>query len=1466
MTNDSRIEIILRRLAPYLLMLCGVVLCAMIFSLVKRNDSNVLQERIQWQVEQRSRAVQSAYDQAFLYMAGVQGVFENLPHVSESQFLALVNPLVSQYPSIESVQWIERTYGSNQGEFSISEYSPAYVFPSSLKSLTTLKFTNREPLKNLLQDVQKTGAPAIVGSWRLMGNSSTEKLFMTVIPVYRTGEADPNRSTSPMGFLLYEINAQELVRDVLVPYDNFGIMTIVSYEDSLNDSSILYSTIPGATLSSDVVPYFSSDKITLHGLPLWVFNGGGKDFLRQHSGKTSWLIYLVFGFSFLLCAAGWRFYELKVRKTTALLNDYKAQAVSDGELQTATLHSRDMIMDSADSAIIIHKMDGTILYVNQKMLDLYDLTHQQALELNAIRDFSVRSRLDKVLAVWKKLKLGEEYRFEWWVETPFSGRRFYAETCANKIMFEQEVVILATIRDITQRKRSEEELAYREEMYRSMFENNVAVMMLIDLDSGRVVSVNNAAQEFYGFSPEEFKELDFTDLNGMSLENALTMLQKLAQTGGKHFSQPHKLASGVVRHVDMYTGPIEFFGRRLVFAIVHDVTTRKMMEQQLEESERRFRDISEAAGEIVWEVDHEMRFTYVTDNVESVLGYKAPEMLGKAIRELVPVVRREKTETWLKKARNERKPFTDVESIFLGKSGARVWLRLSAVPNFTEEGEFSGFRGDCVDITEKKESDEKLQAQRERFRTMLGVLPELIALKDDNFVYQEVNNALCEFFGFKEEGIVGKTDFEMFPPMEARKVRSDDIEILSSGRSLVREAELQGKFAKRWFQISKTPVLNAQGDPSAILYTFQDITRHKELEKTLVAAKVEADVASRLKSQFLVNMSHELRTPMNAIIGLTDLALIQENEKELPDYLQKIRHSARALLRLISDVLDLSRLDAGSFQPELAPFNIKDVVSSVVHDISARDTSQGITVGYAIDPNIPDLVMGDAGLVRRVLYSLMDNGIKFSSEGDLLDVDVSLAGTSDHLFLVSFAVTDTGSGIPSELQSTLFQPFTQADGSSTRRFGGIGLGLSLSRKLVEESGGTLNLDWSEVGKGSRFLITLPFRKVKAAVDEGSKQQPQSLGTELFQAAEDKNHEEVADSIMKKSPIDGAFLLLVEDNPLNQQVAREMLQIKGAVVEIANNGLEAVELVQKNTYDAVLMDIQMAVMDGFEATKRIRKDLGYKELPIIAMTANVLPEDKDECIQAGMDDFLPKPIDLEKLVAILERWLSGEGGAVVEEPAISSDIFTILDDDEQIDFDDVLRRLGGSEQAVFNVIKQFSMEYESAAKEIRDVAESGDIGQAGILAHTLKGVAANIGAMHLRSVAYSLEQALKSGKGDNFEFLFEQLEEKLLLALETARQYLAENEVEEPEADEQSDSDGFNRRRVIEEMQTLHRMIVNHDFATGDFFSKLKGSIRSFVHQDMIDALDKALTQFDFIKSDEILHEIADTLNIEINKE
>lgn len=543
--------------------------------------------------------------------------------------------------------------------------------------------------------------------------------------------------------------------------------------------------------------------------------------------------------------------------------------------------------------------------------------------------------------------------------------------------------------------------------------------------------------------------------------------------------------------------------------------------------------------------------------------------------------------------------------------------------------EFAGYRTDQVEVWVLNDVTEKL-ANQEKFRLVFEHSSDgHVLIGPDGII--DCNPGAVAMMGARDRSdVIGKGSRDLKPHFQPDGSLSSE-----KSMELLRRVRVEGQVRVDWvlrrfdgrevpLEITLTHVDLASGP--ATLLVAHDLTERRRREKELQAAKEAAEAATRAKSEFLATMSHEIRTPLNGVIGMTSLLLGSALAPEQRDQVATIRHSGEALLALLNDLLDFSKIEAGRVDLERLVFSPRTTVTEAVDLIASQALASGLTVHVELDPALPQKVCGDPGRIRQVLLNLLSNAIKFTERGEIR-VTVGLESVQGNSAVIRFAVADTGIGISEEVTSKLFESFTQADASTTRRYGGTGLGLAICRRLVSLMRGTIEVS-SEPGKGSRFHFTVPLDIWRATESEKT---IESQGQDSL----------TAPSLLALSGgTTSRRVLLAEDNAVNQKVAAMLLRRIGFEVDVAANGQEALAAVGRVHYDAVLMDCQMPEMDGYEAARAIRKMEGPSAfVPIIALTANALVGDRDRCLASGMNDYIAKPVRAEVLAEKLGSWLT-----------------------------------------------------------------------------------------------------------------------------------------------------------------------------------------------------------------------------------
>jgi PAS domain S-box-containing protein len=1144
--------------------------------------------------------------------------------------------------------------------------------------------------------------------------------------------------------------------------------------------------------------------------------------------------------------------------------------------------------------------------------------------------------------------------------------------------------------DITERRRSEEKLRESETIFRSIFDNSQIGISLYRVD-GTQYFTNRALHKMVGHSHEDLGSLEkwdqivHPDERASRAERYAELLggvrnndewdQRFIHRDGRIVST-HRICS-VLR--DAEEKP------QFILNMTEDITERKRAEEERNRVAKQMEMLLESTGQGIYGINLEGNCAFINRATCELIGYRPEEALGRNMHELAHHHKPDGSvypadECPVYRALMKGEGCSLADEIMWRRNGTPIPVEYSSFP-ILEGGRITGAVVTVVDITERRWAEEKLQKSEQLFRSIFENAQIGISFFDIDKKSISPNRALQEMLGYNEKELshLEKWD-EISHPDERAAAVERYAELIHGKRE---KNEWEQRLIRKDGRIAATSVRfsllrDPAGRPQYVTALQEDITERKRLEAELVTAKDVAEAATKAKSHFLANMSHEIRTPMNAILGMTHLALKTALTPKQRDYLTKTKGAAQSLLGIINDILDFSKIEAGKLDIEKTDFRLEDVLESISTVVSQKAHDKNLELLIAAPQDLPTNLTGDPLRLGQILINLVNNAVKFTERGEVVLTVVQTERTLDRLNL-KFSVRDSGIGMTPDQAACLFQPFSQADSSTTRRFGGTGLGLSISKRLVEMMDGTIWAEsthgagstfhftaWFGIGSGemkSRALIpdiagirvlvvddNQPAREILTeslkglslrveAVSSGEgairelatadsqdfyqlvmmdwhmpgmdgmeasriikrgerlkhipkivmvtafgrddvRAQAEELGidgyllkpltpstlydtlVELFGAARDQavpSHLTSANESTHDAT--GIRVLLVEDNEMNQQVATELLESVGASVQVANHGGEAVKILtegeQPAPFDVVLMDLQMPEMDGFTATRLLRGRPHLRELPIIAMTAHTLVDERLRCLDAGMSDHVSKPIDPDVLFATLLRWAKPRPAQAVGSEARVTKAAEDwnVPEIEGVDVAGGLRRVAGNKRLYRDLLVQFAAKQSDADSQILAATKSGDRKLAERIAHTIKGVAGNIGLGPLFTVAERLERAIREVDAA-VPALIEEFSRVLSRQVEVIHQ--AMRDVLPEQTPEAKTSPAFDARAAAAAIAHLRALLESSDGDAAEAFLTLKSALAGNFDHQRLDALSAAISEFDFdsalLKLDESVKE------------
>jgi two-component system sensor histidine kinase/response regulator len=899
----------------------------------------------------------------------------------------------------------------------------------------------------------------------------------------------------------------------------------------------------------------------------------------------------------------------------------------------------------------------------------------------------------------------------------------------------------------------------------------------------------------------------------------------------------------------------------------------------------------------------------------------------------------------------------EVEIVITPRDAAPRRVLCNASPIRNDEGAMLGAVVAMSDITARQQAERALSEKEQFLRTVTDNTPALISYMDSQEVYRFANRGYHHLLGIDPAAVLGRQVREVVGET-LYPVIAPHIQQALAGQRVHFEIDSLRPDWPSHMMTDFIPDIDATGQVRGIYVMVMDISDRKRAELVQARNEMAAAAANRAKSEFVANMSHEIRTPMNAVLGLSQLLERTELVPQQREYLRLIQQSGSALLALVSDILDFSKIEAGKLDVVTIPFQLEEFYEAVASGMQSAAVGKQLDLLLTVDPALPHALLGDLQRLRQVALNLVGNAIKFTSAGEVV-AHVGCSGSAADMELLTLSVRDSGIGMTGEQMGRLFTPFEQADTSTARRFGGTGLGLTISQQLVQMMGGTISVS-SESGRGSEFVVSLPLRLARrqtqpvarllagrrillvddhaptlrylgqllrswqcdvtalaalpsagaswdvalvdaSLLDDGAALAlhrlpglsalpivalnpslerraaegeaaalvkpltPASLFQVLQDLAADTAPAVVVPAapppvavVVANGPLQGARILLVEDNPTNQVVALGVLEPAGARVAVADNGQQAVDLLRADPaqFDLVLMDVQMPVLDGYAATRILRQDLGLR-LPILAMSAGVLAAEQADCIRAGMDGFIAKPVDYDEM---LETIASHLGRAAKRAPAsVAAGAAITATDDSAVDpqpgvFN--IRRLlqmaaanPAQRQALISLIARIARTAGTELVVAAEAARDGERKAAAAALHSLRGAIGSLGASRFAALTLELEQALLAGGADGQAALFEQTTAALHATLTAARHWLASEQQPAPAAAATAAANPAQARAALAQLTQLLR---TQDLDAITYLQGQHAPLAQLLEEEQLTALQHAVERLDYAAAQAIV--------------
>ena len=808
---------------------------------------------------------------------------------------------------------------------------------------------------------------------------------------------------------------------------------------------------------------------------------------------------------------------------------------------------------------------------------------------------------------------------------------------------------LITLNEELEQRRKEAEESHKElqqvsNKYRLLFDNANDGIFIHDTQA-RILAGNPMVLERLGYTHVELLCLQVSQVDAPAeCQHVPERMARLMEQGHLTFETVHQRKNGSLLPTEVSARLIQWDGQPAVMSICRDITDRKRVEEELALQRNQLQFLMQYIPDLIWLKDTNGVYLNCNSKFERFFGSSEAAIVGKTDYDFVDKTQADFFRQNDRMAMQAGGPNSNDEWLTFADDGQRILVETIKAPVYDSSGGVIGVLGIARDITKRNQLETALKSSLSLLNATLESTVDGILVVNLHGCITLWNQNFVDLWHIPEELMSDGIDKPVLDYVLSQMAQP--VEFMNSITELYEHPErssvdtlffTDGRVFERY---SQPQIID--DDIVGRVWSFREVTAGKMAENELMVARDAANVASLAKSEFLSNMSHEIRTPLSAIIGFSDLALGTNLPPRQHDYVLKIQSAGEMLLNIVNDILDFSKIEAGHLKMELIPFRLDTVLANTISTVHQNALAKGLLLQVENLPEAVSYLIGDPHRLGQIFINLLNNAVKFTEQGEIIFKAELLEEEGDRLHL-KFSILDTGIGLSTEQIGKLFHAFTQADSSITRQFGGTGLGLSISKQLVELMGGKI---WCEStpGQGSLFCFTAWFGICHAS------DVPHAVGDNVN-----------VEATRQTFDFSGSRILLVEDNVMNRQLATELLKDTGAVVDIAVNGKEAVTMVtgSNTVYDLVLMDIQMQIMDGYEASRLIRADGRFAHLPIIAMTAHTLQEERQKMSESGMVAYIAKPIDAKTMLQAIKSFLHTDHSSAMLDVTVITPIFSCL---------------------------------------------------------------------------------------------------------------------------------------------------------------------------------------------------------------